>query len=118
MENEAPFRVRHRGCQCHEIPRELLFEWVGPDQEDDGAETVKYEIPRYFEAHVALDYLDILYGRGSDAAFRWAMIFAIGAEGWKAMRSPGMPTETFDAIAQVILDRIRGKDGRGPKDSS
>lgn len=116
-ESTAPFRVQHHECRCDDIPRELLFEWVDEDVITDGGlvETRKYEIPRYFEAHVTLDYLEILHSRGSDAAYRWAMIMALGLEGWKAVRSPGMDDETLQKISQVVLDRIRGAQSRGPK---
>lgn len=109
-----PFRVQHKPCRCDEIPKEVLFEWIRDDQEPGTGQT--FEIPQYFEAHVPLDYLEVLHSRGSDAAFRWAVLFAIGEEGWRAMRSPGMTDETFDAIGKVILDRVRGR-GSGPKES-
>lgn len=121
-ELETPFRVTHRACRCDDIPKETLFEWV--DEEDDRPRSegddgkVRYEIPEHFEAHVSLDYLEILESRGGDAAFRWAVIKCIGRAGWAAMRSPGMDPETFQKLAQVILDRVRGAQRTGPKDRS
>lgn len=118
-ELETPFRVEHRACQCDAIPKKTLFEWIdsGDDRpragDDDGK--VRYDIPEYFEAHVSLDYLEILETRGGDAAFRWAVIRCIGTRGWAAMRSPGMDPETFQKVAQVILDRVRGAQRTDPK---
>lgn len=114
-ESETPFRVNHAACKCGDIPKETLFEFLDEGLRD-GKKT--YEIPEYFEAHVALDYLEILHSQGSDAAFRWAVITAVGKNGWAALRSPGMDSETFGKIAQVILDRVRGASSRGPKDRS
>jgi hypothetical protein len=108
-EIDTPFRVQHIECGCSSLPKELLFEWI------DGDTVVKYEIPQYFEAHVTLDYLEILETRGADAAFRWAVVRAVGRAGWAAFRSPGMDTETFSKISNVILDRVRGAQSRGPK---
>lgn len=120
-ELETPFRVEHRACRCEDIPKETLFEWI--DEEDREPRTGRnrkqiYQIPEYFEAHVSLDYLEILETRGGDAAFRWAVIRCIGRAGWAAMRSPGMDPETFQKVAQVILDRVRGAQRTGPKDRS
>lgn len=121
-ELETPFRVEHRACRCEDIPKETLFEWVAEEDNDpelpaDAAKQV-FEIPEYFEAHVSLDYLEVLESRGGDAAFRWAVIRCIGRAGWAAMRSPGMDPETFQKVAQVILDRVRGAQRTGPKDRS
>lgn len=118
-ELEAPFRVEHRACRCDEIPKETLFEWVAEEDNDpelpaDAAKQV-FEISTHFEAHVSLDYLEILESRGGDAAFRWAVIKCIGSAGWAAMRSPGMDPEMFQKLAQVILDRVRGASSKAPK---
>lgn len=110
-ESPTPYVVQHRDCRCADAPKELLFEW------SDGEDVQKYEIAKYFEAHVALDYLEVLETRGPNPAFRWAMIHAIGHRGWAALRSPGMDDATFDKIVQIILDRVRGAASRsGPKD--
>jgi hypothetical protein len=116
----APFQVRRRACKCAEIEREPLFEWTDDDEEvssDTPARGRVFTIPLYFEAHVGLDYLEMLQTRGPDAAFRWAAIKAIGVEGWQALRSPGMEKPLFNSIGSVILDRIRGIDDKAPKAS-
>jgi hypothetical protein len=116
-ETESVPRIKTRDCECHKIPRVPLFE-VERDDADEGAEPRVFTVPEYFEGHVTLDYLEMLESRGSDAAFRWAMITALGRDGWVAMRSPGMDDETFGTIGRAVLDKIRGANKRGPKAQS
>lgn len=119
----APYKILRRGCQCDRIEREPLFEWIDTDLPQAAGDDGKplpgeiFTIPKYFEAHVALDYLEARERLGPDAAFRWAVIKAIGQAGWDALRSPGMDDALFDTIGNVILRRIRGVDGSGPKAS-
>lgn len=117
----APFQVRRRKCRCDQIEREPLFEWLDDDEIVDSETPVRgtvFMIPTHFEAHVGLDYLEMLQTQGPDAAFRWAAIKAIGVEGWQALRSPGMEKALFHSIGGVILDRIRGFNDKGPKAES
>jgi hypothetical protein len=126
-ETESVPRIKSRECECHKIPRVPLFEVERDDADegaeprvftDEGAEPRVFTVPEYFEGHVTLDYLEMLESRGSDAAFRWAMITALGRDGWVAMRSPGMDDETFGTIGRAVLDKIRGANKRGPKAQS
>lgn len=107
-------RIKGRDCQCLKAPRVPLFE-LAPGPEDESSEPRVFTVPEYFEGHVTLDYLEILETRGSDSAFRWAMITALGKDGWLAMRSPGMDEETFGVIGRAVLDKIRGANKRDPK---
>ena len=107
-------RIKGRSCQCFTAPRDPLFE-LAPGPEDVDREPRMFTVPEYFEGHVTLDYLEILETRGSDSAFRWAMITALGKDGWLAMRSPGMDEETFGVIGRAVLDKIRGANKRDPK---
>lgn len=115
---EAPFVIKHRECRCDKIDREPLFTWENAEDErpsDDQEQVVTFTVPQYFEAHVGLDYLDILHSQGSDAATRWACLTALGVDGWNALRSPAIDNETFTSILTVILDRVRGALRSGPK---
>lgn len=115
---EAPYAIQHSKCRCDEIEREPLFTWDDPDLPKDGknpAPTATYTVPKYFEAHVALDYLDILYRTDSDAAMRWACIVALGQDGWNALRDPAVSPEMFQDIVSVILKKIKGAMRSGPK---
>lgn len=103
-------RVSARGCACDQIRRIPLFEL----EQDEGEPRV-FTVPEHFEGHVALDYLEVLETRGPNPAFRWAMITALGREGWDAMRSPGMDDDLFTTIGAAVLDRVRGASARGPK---
>lgn len=116
MENEIRDlpRVSNRGCQCHTIKRVPLFEVEG----DKNHAAMVYTVPEYLEAHVTYDYLEVLESRGSDSAFRWAMVTVLGHEGWAAARSPGMDEETFDVIGKAVIDLVKGANKRGPKASS
>jgi hypothetical protein len=116
-ESESVLRIKARDCECHKIPRVPLFEVEQDDAEQRVfTEPRVFTVPEYFEGHVTLDYLEMLESRGSDAAFRWAMITAIGRDGWAAMRSPGMDDETLGVIGRAVLDKIRGANRPGPKD--
>lgn len=110
-ELSAPYAIKPRACRCKDIPREPLFSWGDPADETYAV----YTVPKHFEAHAALDYLDLLYREGSDAALRWAIILGVGADGWNALRDPAIDAATFDKICDVILSRIRGALRSGPK---
>lgn len=117
-ENVVIPRIKIRDCECLKIPRVPLFELeleegAGSEDRDD---VRTFTVPEYFEAHVTMDYLEMLESRGSDAAFRWAMITALGRDGWAAMRSPGMDDETFGVIGRAVLEKIKGANRPGPKD--
>lgn len=107
----APFHIQHHGCQCDKIPRVPLFSW---DDESPESRPTVFTMPEYFEAHVGLDYLEVLHAQGSDAALRWAALTAVGRDGWNALRSPGMDTEMFTQIMEAIVSKVRGS-MRGPK---
>jgi hypothetical protein len=110
---EPRFLIEHRKCQCDQAPRVPLFTWV--QQTDSGDIEAVFEMPEYFEAHVALDYLEMLHTQGDDAAFRWALIKALGQDGWNAVRSPGMDSETFQGIVSAVLTAVMGSLRSGPK---
>ncbi len=114
---EAPYAIQSRSCQCDKIEREPLFTWDDPEKphgKDDQPHAV-YTIPKYFETHVALDYLDMLYRADSDAALRWACITALGHDGWNALRDPAIDPKMFQDIVSVIVNKIKGAMKAGPK---
>lgn len=118
MPAETVFTIKHHGCHCDKAPREVLFSWTDAEsasQPDDGPKLVEYTIPEYFEAHIGLDYLDLIEKRGPDAALRWAIVTACGEAGWDALRSPGLDFTDFQRIVTVILNRIKGSTQGGPK---
>lgn len=115
---EAPYAIQHSQCRCDEIEREPLFTWddgMPKESDDPNKPTATYTIPKYFETHVALDYLDLLYRTDSDAALRWACIMAVGVDGWNALRDPAVSPQMFQEIISVILKRIKGAMRSGPK---
>ncbi len=116
MDVQAPFHIDRRRCECDKIQKSLLFTWTDTELEhdQDSGPDAEFFLANYFEAHVGLDYLEILSNAGSDVAIRWAVIHAVGIDGWKALRSPGMSSELFHQITAVILQRIIGSPN-GPK---
>lgn len=122
-DKEAAFEIRVHGCQCGEAPRSPLFSIIdeSPDpvavQRDDGTTrypTITYTAPEYFETHVGLDYLEIFLTSGSDFALRWAIVQAVGIDGWNALRTPGVDYDTFADVCAEILRRVKGST-KGPK---
>lgn len=119
-ESGPQYRIRDHRCMCQAAPKVPLFEWVGqlddgPHEEGDEPPSVVYSVPEHFEAHVGLDYLELVATQGEDLANRWALIQALGVDGWNALRSPGMDTEVFDFVMGNVLRRVRGSLRRGPK---
>lgn len=112
------FRVRHRECQCDKGPRVPVFEWSleAEDEDDAQSATVIYDIAESLEAHVGLDYLEVLETRGHDAAARWMIVSTMGLDAWNALRSPGMTQEVFYGVLDVVRRRVLGSsNSAGPK---
>lgn len=105
------------GCHCKDAPRSPLFSVIDdsgdPLDSPSGADvvdwpTVTYDAPDYVEAHVGLEYLELLVTQGSDYAWRWAMIEVLGKPGWDALRAPGVSYELLMDVSDEVLRRVRG----------
>ena len=110
-EKKPQFPILIDGCHCRDAPMSPLFSIIdgtgGPDDDQDYP-VVEYHAPDYLEAHVGLEYLELMITQGSDYALRWALIKVLGQDGWDALRSPGMSYESFMEVADEVLRRVRG----------
>jgi hypothetical protein len=111
----ALYSIYDRRCECDKAPRFVLFEVHEQEESETDTGVRQYTCPEFFETHVGLEYLEHTLQSGPDASLRWAMIQAIGADGWNALRSPALDFDTFSEIVEQVLRRVRGSTRPGPK---